>query len=343
VHLPAELCCSKHLQPFVTDQGGGRITKETQALICPFSCHVSVIRGIPRFVGSTNYAAAFGHQWNNYRKTQLDSYTGTTISRDRLARCLGGSLASVQGKRVLEAGCGAGRFTELLLAAGAQVFACDLSDAVEANYENCKQFPDYFICQADLLQLPVRPEQFDIVVCLGVIQHTPNPEETIATLCSYVKPNGLLVLDHYRYGFEDLTPNRRVLRSFLIRTPAFFSLMFVRILVATLWPVHRLLWKYRNHPKLGPLRNKFLYHSPVLDYHDSYVQLGSKLLYAWASLDTHDSLTDFYKHKRTTEEIFRCLQECGMSAIQTVYDGNGVEARAIKPIKNVKDQLSFRK
>jgi SAM-dependent methyltransferase len=239
----------------------------------------------------------------------------------------------VQGKRVLEAGCGAGRFTELLLAAGAQVFACDLSEAVDANYENCKKCPHYFVCQADLLRLPVRPEQFDIVVCLGVIQHTPNPEETIAALCSYVKAGGFLVLDHYRYGPDDLTPNRRLLRSFLIRKPTYFSLLFVRVLVASLWPVHRLAWKYRNHPRFGPLRNKLLYYSPVLDYHDYYAQLGPRLLYAWASLDTHDALTDFYKHKRTTEEIFRCLQECGMSDIEAIYAGNGVEARAVKPTR----------
>ena len=55
----------------------------------------------------------------------------------------------MRGKNVLEVGCGAGRFTEVMLAAGARVFACDLSSAVEANYANCNSWPEYFVCQAD--------------------------------------------------------------------------------------------------------------------------------------------------------------------------------------------------
>src|SRR6266511_2507317 len=50
-------------------------------------------RGIPRILLSeTQYADAFGEQWNTYRVTQLDSYTKTTISENRLRRCLGETL-----------------------------------------------------------------------------------------------------------------------------------------------------------------------------------------------------------------------------------------------------------
>jgi hypothetical protein len=43
--------------------------------------------------------------------------------------------------------------------------------------------------------------------------------------------------------------------------------------------------------------------SPVLDYHDAYMQLGPKLLYAWAALDTHDALTDRGRPWRNFEAI----------------------------------------
>jgi 2-polyprenyl-3-methyl-5-hydroxy-6-metoxy-1,4-benzoquinol methylase len=147
-----------------------------------------VVDNIPRFVDPENYAASFGLQWNEYRTTQLDTYTGTSISADRLTRLVGGSLNIFNGKKVLEAGCGAGRFTEVMLAANAQVFAVDVSSAVEANYMNCRNYPNYFVCQADIRALPLQPEQFDVVVCIGVIQHTPDPEVTMATLCSHVRP-----------------------------------------------------------------------------------------------------------------------------------------------------------
>jgi SAM-dependent methyltransferase len=321
--------CVPHNQPFSIAQAGEN-GAQSSCLHCQSGCRVPVIAGIPRFVPQDNYASAFGHQWNAYRKTQLDSYTGTTITRSRLERCLGGSMHIVRGQRVLEAGCGAGRFTEILLSAGARVFACDLSNAVEANRQNCGQAPDYFVCQADIMNLPVEPASFDVVICLGVIQHTPNPEQTIARLSSYVRPGGLLVIDHYSYGAEDMTPTRQVLRRFLLRTSPRFSLAFTRGLVALLWPLHRWAWSARNAPLGRRLRNKLLYLSPLVDYHDSYSELGPSLLYAWAALDTHDALTDRYKFKRTVEEIAACLQECDMTDIEASYGGNGVEARARK-------------
>jgi 2-polyprenyl-3-methyl-5-hydroxy-6-metoxy-1,4-benzoquinol methylase len=66
-----------------------------------------------------HYTTGFGEQWKTYARTQLDSYTGRPISRDRLERCLGAPVETLKGQRVLEVGAGAGRFTELLLGAGA--------------------------------------------------------------------------------------------------------------------------------------------------------------------------------------------------------------------------------
>ncbi len=69
----------------------------------------------------------------------------------------------------------------------------------------------------------------------------------------------------------------------------------------------------------------------MLDYHDSYDELGPRLLYAWAALDTHDALTDRFKFKRTVEEIATCLSRIGLERVEASYGGNGVEARARRP------------
>jgi len=330
--LPDELCCLDHGLSLADETGRAEITQSSRYLACPAGCRVPVVYGIPRFVSSDGYAAGFGQQWNRFRRTQLDSFTGTTISRDRLARCLGGSLTELCGKTVLEVGCGAGRFTELLLAAGARVFASDLSNAVEANYANCCGSVNYFVCQADLRALPARRSLFDFVISLGVIQHTPDPEATIATLCAFVRPGGSLVIDHYRYNAADMTPMRQRLRSFLIRRDPRVALLLVRGLVAALWPVHRLLWCLSGNRWFAKARRLLLRYSPVLDYHDYYNYLGPRLLYAWGALDTHDSLTDFYKHKRTVEQITNSLRRLGFDNIEASYGGNGVEARATKPM-----------
>ena len=193
----------------------------------------------------------------------MDSFTGLSISRDRLTRIAGGSLDVFRGKTILETGCGAGRFTELMLESGAFMFASDLSNAVEANYENCCGYPNYFVCQADLRELPVLPEQFEIVVCIGVIQHTPDPEETIKILYSQVKPGGWLFIDHYSHGYP-FTPARKRLRAFLLTLPGPKAMLLVERIVNLLWPIHKLLNKYKHNKFIAKLRQVFLYWSHFL-------------------------------------------------------------------------------
>ena len=70
--------------------------------------------------------------------------------------------------------------------------------------------------------------------------------------------------------------------------------------------------------------------SPVFDYYDTYPELG-KGLAEWALLDTHDGLTDHYKHLRTPGEIADALSAAGLEVIDSRPGGNGVEARARRP------------
>ena len=322
------------VQRWACPKHGYTLKNHNQAFECPKGCSFPLVNAIPRFVPQDNYASSFGLQWNEYRTTQLDSHTGLSISHDRLKGLLGGSLAILNGKQVLEAGCGAGRFTEILLESCAHVWAVDISSAVEANYKNCSSFPHYAVAQASILELPFAPGQFDIVVCVGVIQHTPDPEVTMQRLCEQVKPGGLLVVDHYTHGYAT-TLSRRMLRTLLLKTPSSFSLMFCKALTNLLWPLHRFFWKVRTLPFAGQMRNFFIRLSPIVDYHDAYPQLGPQLLKIWAALDTHDTLTDRYKHLRSANQIKDHLLKCGMVDVETAYAGNGVEARAHKPVQPV--------
>ena len=323
MNLPPELRCITHQQP---------LTEAGPVLTCSSGCRIPVVRGIPRFVESSNYAAGFGLQWNQFKRSQLDSYTGTTISRDRLTHALGGSLAVLKGKTVLEVGCGAGRFTEVMLAEGARVVACDLSTAVEANYSNCGGQSDYFVCQADVRALPVASNSFEFVVCLGVIQHTPSPEETIAALAQCVKPGGMLVIDHYGPTYP-ATFSRRWLRSLLLLLPPASAKSLALSLARSLLPLHKLGWSQKRGR--WRLRRQLQRLSPLVDYYDVYPQLGEKVLAEWALLDTHDTLTDYYKHLRTVPQIEECMRLCGLVDITAYHGGNGVEARAKRPASPV--------
>jgi len=314
--------CPKHNSALSEEAG-------TTWLRCPQGCAFPVVDGIPRFAPVDNYASSFGLQWNSFRKTQLDSFTGAGISRDRLSRILGG-LDWLRGKAVLEAGCGAGRFSEVLLEAGAELHSLDISNAVDAARANCAHFPNHQVCQASILALPFPPEKFDAVVCVGVIQHTPNPEETIAALARMVKPGGGLFIDHYAPGYP-MPPVRQTLRRFLRPKTPEYRMRFCAWLRNLLWPLHALLHARRENRLAGKGYRLLFRLSPLVDYQEAYPELPPEVLREWALLDMHDLLTDTYKHLRTVEQIGQALADNGLEVTRCVYAGNGVEAAARKP------------
>lgn len=311
---------------FVCPTHRSALALEGSTLVCAHSEQFPVIGGIPRFVPAENYAVAFGLQWKRFRKTQLDSYTGTTISIDRARRCIGEELwGTLKGKRVLECGCGAGRFTEVLLGRGACVTSVDLSSAVEANQDNFPQNESHRIAQADILCLPFAPRQFDVVLCLGVIQHTPDPERTIAALYEQVTPGGTLVIDHYTYYLVWYLKTAPLFRAVMRRVSPERGMAWTESLVGFFWPLHRMA---RAFPPMRMVLNRI---SPVIDYYRLYPTLNETLLWEWALLDTHDSLTDHYKHRRTRGQIRNTLETLRLTDIWCERGGNGVEARGKRP------------
>jgi 2-polyprenyl-3-methyl-5-hydroxy-6-metoxy-1,4-benzoquinol methylase len=307
-------------------QHGGPLQELGRELICAEEHRFPIVGGIPRFVPQTTYADHFGEQWKRYRLTQLDSYTRHPITRDRMRRCFGESLwNSMDGLEVLECGCGAGRFTEVLLGRGARVTSIDLSDAVEANADNFPVGPKHRIAQADILSLPFVKGGFDVVVCLGVIQHTPDPELTIQRLSDHVRPGGWLVVDHYTYEVGWYTKTAPLFRMVLKRLPRRASMRFTERLVDRVLPIHKRVAQSR-------LRSIVYRLSPVLTHYVTYPDLDDQLQREWALLDTHDSLTDYFKHFGTRGQIRRQLEARGLQEIWCEYGGNGVEARGRRPL-----------
>jgi SAM-dependent methyltransferase len=204
------------------------------------------------------------------------------------------------------------------------VTSVDLSSAVEANQENFPQNERHRIIQADLLSLPFVPGQYDIVFCLGVIQHTVKPEEAIERLYTHVKPGGSLVMDHYTYTLSKFTKTALLFRMALRRLSPERGLKVTERLVDVFFPLHR---KAQKHRVMQILLSRV---SPVLSYYN-VLPLRDDLQREWSLLDTHDSLTDWHKHFRTRGQIRRTLERLGAVEIWCEYGGNGVEARCRRP------------
>lgn len=162
--------------------------------------------GIVRFVQGDDYAETFGRQWRRFHTEQLDSRSGTTLSYDRFYEVTRWRPDDLAGKLVLDVGCGAGRFTEIALEAGAHVVAMDLSSSVDACYQNLQErFADRLdVVQASIYDLPFPMGVFDRVYCIGVIQHTPRPMASVRAIARMVRPGGHLAMWIYERCWKAL-------------------------------------------------------------------------------------------------------------------------------------------
>ncbi len=151
---------------FHCPESGEPLTLENDVFMSPSGKRWPVHKNIPRFVESDLYVGSFSFEWNTHNRTQLDSFTGTHFSEEFLKQKTGLSAGQVNGKLVLDAGVGAGRFADVLSKWGAHVVGVDLSYAVEAAYNNLHDRPNVTIAQADIGKLPFAPETFDYIISI---------------------------------------------------------------------------------------------------------------------------------------------------------------------------------
>ena len=284
---------------------------------------IHIINGIPRFVSSENYAVAFGLQWNMFSQTQFDSYTKQPISENRLEIALGQSLESIRGLKILEAGSGAGRFTEILLKYGAVVYSFDLSHAVEANYKNNMPHENLTLFQGDIMDIHFQDGFFDISLCLGTLQHTPDSVESIRELTRVLKKSGKLVFDHYKFHPGHYLSLYLVYWFFIKKLKTQNQLKVTDFLTKVFFPVH---WYFKDNSLMQFLLRRI---SPIAFYYGIF-DLTKQQHYEFSRLDTHDKNTDHYKRHLTEKGLNKIITRFSFQKYEINHRGNGLECIAIK-------------
>jgi SAM-dependent methyltransferase len=134
---------------------GCELVRDKSGFECAGCSHsFPVVGAVPRFVPHDNYAGSFGLQWNKFEKTQIDSRVQTNRSRTRFLEETLWDSELLNNKLVLDAGCGAGRFSEIALELGSRLIAVDFSSAVDTAHKNLKT-EKKLVVQADLSNLPI--------------------------------------------------------------------------------------------------------------------------------------------------------------------------------------------
>jgi 2-polyprenyl-3-methyl-5-hydroxy-6-metoxy-1,4-benzoquinol methylase/uncharacterized protein YbaR (Trm112 family) len=300
----------------------------TSALNCTENGHLYPIKnGIPRFVDFGNYAESFGFQWKKFSRVQLDSYNGTGFSEERFKSITSWNRDNLAGKLILDAGCGAGRFSEVVLKYGGRLTAIDLSEAVDALRENLSP-AEPLVCQASIYELPFRAGTFDYVYCIGVVQHTPDPEETIRALCKMVKPGGHIGLWIYEHDWKSYLGTlgfKYALRPVLRRLSRSRQFAISKTLVDLFFPIASIL---KSRGFFGKLIMRLL---PVASAHLQSVPLSVEDFKTWVLLDTFDMYSPAYDKPQTYKKVSGLLAEEGFGSIQRHPHG-GISITAVRRV-----------
>lgn len=106
-----------------------------------------------------------------------------------------------QGKRVIDIGCGLGRFTYGLLSLGAHVTSCDASTAaLKRVVALCEPYQNRLkTFQTNLINDQLPKEEFDLAFCFGVVHHTGNTYLATKKVCNAAKIGGKVFLMVYGY------------------------------------------------------------------------------------------------------------------------------------------------
>jgi SAM-dependent methyltransferase len=128
---------------------------------------------------------SFGYQWLRYQVT--DHQENREVFHDRL----GTRPGSLNGQLLFEAGCGMGRYLQVIGEdPGAEAVGLDLSMAVNRAYRENRDNPLIHILQGNLMELPLRPGTFDHVYSIGVLHHTPSTKEAFRSVLTLAKAGG---------------------------------------------------------------------------------------------------------------------------------------------------------
>jgi SAM-dependent methyltransferase len=268
-----------------------------------------VVRDVPRFCDASNYTENFGKQWNLFRTTQIDRPAeGQTQSEERFFKTTGWSPEQLDGEDVLEVGSGAGRFSRVVLErTRARLWSVDYSSAVDANFaNNASLAPDRFrLFQASIYELPFPDGSFDKVFCMGVLQHTPDFEDSVRALIAKAKPGGQIVVDFYPVkGFWTKLHAKYLLRPLTRRMSHERLLRLIEANVGWMMRLSHLL----SRARLGVL-NRFI---PLVDM-DRVVPdaLTPELRREWAVLDTFDMFSPEYDNPQRVERVARMFRDNG--------------------------------
>ncbi len=292
-----------------------------------------VIGHVPRFVPADNYTSNFGFQWNKFQKTQIDrEKKNFTLSKDRFFSATNWPENGLEGMNILEAGSGAGRFTQVVLAyTKASLYSIDYSDAVSANFRNNGNYGNRLqLFQASIYEMPFPDNSFDKVFCFGVLQHTPDFRRSIQCLVDKTKPGGEIVVDFYPIkGWYTRISAKYMLRPFTKKMSHEKLLRQIEKNANRLIRIYKIIDRLR----LGMVLHRFL---PICDINRTLpANLSKTDLREWVILDTFDMFSPAYDNPQRILTVKKWMEQSGadVTFADFVTYANNLKVAVVRAVK----------
>jgi SAM-dependent methyltransferase/uncharacterized protein YbaR (Trm112 family) len=264
--------------------------------------------GLPRFRSDEQVEGkvqktvdGFGYEWSKFNHQISDTYMS---QRQNFYDFIHPVTAEFfEGKIVLDAGCGMGRFLKLGAEFGSQeIIGVDLSAAVEAAYHNTRRLPNAHVIQGDILKLPLKPG-FDYIFSIGVLQFLAEPRQGFCHLTRLLKPGGKISI--WVYSEENnhgiirfLSPIRKHVTSKLPHAVLYFiSRILGAVLFAGLNAVYRPANEWKHLKRIGSRlpKNDYLYYSSRLSFHEITSVIFDHLVPQLVVYLSKDELMDWFQ------------------------------------------------
>jgi|TARA_B100001964_G_C14259534_1_gene614543 2-polyprenyl-3-methyl-5-hydroxy-6-metoxy-1,4-benzoquinol methylase len=239
----------------------------------------------------------YSEQWTDFR-VQEGYYASDAMLQDYFGPLL--DLSDLDGLRVCEIGCGNGRFVKIMSRYATHVTGVEPSQAIAVVCEYTKYLSNVSLINKSLYDLEVEDVgQFDIVFCLGVLHHLPDPVRAVRKIRELTKPGGQAVIWIYgREGNKLYLTLLLVLRSLTTRMSYGVLRILAKFLVVPV-KAYIMLARFVRLPLRTYVRN-------VLGKCDDYV------LWLWICDMLNPSISNYW----SAEEFRRILKDGGFADVR---------------------------
>lgn len=274
--------------------------------------------GIVRLRQKERYCASFALQWHEFQKDQYYTHNSTDLYHRRYLKETGWpDDGSIKGELIMEAGCGAGAFSQHIMSSGADLLSFDYNTPVFAA-NNHDRDGRVAYCQADILDMPFEVKSFDKVFCHGVLYNTPDPKGAFPNLCGMVKPGGRISVDVYKKDFKIAQwKSKRLLRWLTTRINQQRLLRILKWYIPKRLPIDTMIKKISY---IGGILGSVV---PCWNYFRRK-ELSKEQLVTWAIMDTFDSLAPKYDIPASLSEVCQWFKAAGFEDVEVREGGYGV-------------------